>query len=189
MKKHDEGYVMILVVVVILVLSIVSAGLMSLGVTNMKSQAASVARMTDKYSAQGEIEKIVAVLSANATIQYNPVGTVAEDGTGEETEDNTVDTEQEKEMKKAAVADWIKTAADVSEATVEINEDQYSCTISLIRTSESGKTQIDCVLFLSGTITDETEEEIATNRTYAIAPEKAVYKSYIIDTTSEGGGG
>lgn len=188
MKKHEEGYVMILVVVVILVLSIVSAALMSLGVTNMKSQVASVERMQDKYSAQGEVEKVVAVLSTETTVEYDLMEAepeaVAEMEEG--TEDNTGDTEQKREMKKAAVADWIKTVTQLSEATVEINEDQYSCIISLSRTAESGKTQIDCKLFLSGTVTDVSEAEIG-NRVYEIKPAPVEYHSYEINTTSEGG--
>ena len=60
MKKHDEGYVMLLVVVVILVLSIVSASLMSMTVANLKNQRNSVNRMKEKYSAQGELEKEIA---------------------------------------------------------------------------------------------------------------------------------
>ena len=64
MKKHDEGYVMLLVVVVILVLSIVSAALMSMTVANLKNQRNSVNRMKEKYSAQGALEKQLATIAA-----------------------------------------------------------------------------------------------------------------------------
>ena len=62
-KKHDEGYVLIFVLVVIAVLSIVAISLMSGALRNLQAQKASVERMQAKYDAQGEVEKQIADMS------------------------------------------------------------------------------------------------------------------------------
>ena len=68
MKKHDEGYALVLVLVVVLVLNIAAVGLMTLTLNNLKTQRNLVDRMVDKYAAQGEIEKVVAQLNQMGTI-------------------------------------------------------------------------------------------------------------------------
>ena len=66
-KKHDEGYVLIFVLVVISVLSIVAISLMSGALRNLQAQKASVERMQDKYAAEGMIEITVATLKSQLT--------------------------------------------------------------------------------------------------------------------------
>jgi len=63
MKKHDEGYALVLVLVVIVVLGIVASALLGLSLRNLQSQTDSVDRMVAKYKAEGEIEIIVAQLN------------------------------------------------------------------------------------------------------------------------------
>lgn len=63
MKKRDEGYVLPLVLVVMVVLCLVAVSVMSFALNNYKSQQASVQRMQDQYAAQGEIEKVVAKIA------------------------------------------------------------------------------------------------------------------------------
>lgn len=64
MKKHNEGYSLVLVLVVLTVLSLVASFILSFSLRNLQSQTASVTRMQDEYKAAGEIEKIVAQLEA-----------------------------------------------------------------------------------------------------------------------------
>lgn len=66
MKKHDEGYVLAFVLVVMVVLCLVALSIMSISLRNLQNQQASIQRMEDKYAAQGAIEKVVAQLE-NAT--------------------------------------------------------------------------------------------------------------------------
>lgn len=68
MKKHDEGYVLAFVMVVILVLCIVAVSLMTASINNLKAQNAAVQRMVDKYAAQGVIEQVVSVIDSEITI-------------------------------------------------------------------------------------------------------------------------
>lgn len=59
MKKHDEGYALVLVLVVMIVMSLVVASVLALSLRNMQNQTASIQRMQDKYAAQGQIEKTI----------------------------------------------------------------------------------------------------------------------------------
>lgn len=60
MKKQNEGYVLPFVLVVTVVLCLVAVAVLSSALDNFTAQQDSIARMQDKYAAQGEIEKIVA---------------------------------------------------------------------------------------------------------------------------------
>lgn len=55
-KKHDEGYALVFVLVVMTVLSLISISLMTAALKNLQSQKTSVAQMEAKYEAQGEVE-------------------------------------------------------------------------------------------------------------------------------------
>lgn len=66
MKKHDEGYVLAFVLVVIVVLCLVAVSMMSISLRNVQTQTDSIVRMQDKYTAMGLIEKLNAVTNANA---------------------------------------------------------------------------------------------------------------------------
>ena len=63
MKKHNEGYAMVLVLVVITVLSLVAMAMMAASLRNLQNQQKSIERMEAKYAAQGEIEKEIAKLN------------------------------------------------------------------------------------------------------------------------------
>lgn len=62
MKKHNEGYSLVLVLVVLTLMSLVAAFILSFSLRNLQSQTAAVTRMQDEYKAAGEIEKVVAQL-------------------------------------------------------------------------------------------------------------------------------
>ena len=60
MKKHDEGYALVFVLVVMAVLGIVATTLMTGAMKNLQAQNTSLFQMQDKYEAAGKIEKFVA---------------------------------------------------------------------------------------------------------------------------------
>lgn len=62
MKKNNEGYVLVFVVVVMLVLALVATAVMTFSLHSLKSQQNSIQRTQDQYAAGGEIEKVVAKL-------------------------------------------------------------------------------------------------------------------------------
>lgn len=62
MKKHNEGYTLPLVMVVLLVLAIVAVTIMTTSMNNMLRQQGFIETMQDQYKAQGQIEAIVGQL-------------------------------------------------------------------------------------------------------------------------------
>lgn len=61
MKKHDEGYVLAYVTVVLLLFCLIASMILTSAMKNMNNQQNSIAQMKDKYVAQGMIEKVVAL--------------------------------------------------------------------------------------------------------------------------------
>ena len=61
-NKHNEGYTLPLVMVVLLVLAIVAVTIMTTSLKNMLRQQSFIDTMKAQYEAQGQIEQIVAQL-------------------------------------------------------------------------------------------------------------------------------
>ena len=64
MKKHNEGYTLVLVLVALVVLCMLSVTILSGALVNLERQKTTAGQLQDKYTAQGEIEKIYAGLEA-----------------------------------------------------------------------------------------------------------------------------
>lgn len=71
MKKHNEGYALPYVLVVFLIISLIAVSILSVSLNNLQSQKASIQRMEEQYVAQGEIEKVEALLG-NMLNKNNP---------------------------------------------------------------------------------------------------------------------
>ena len=61
MKKHDEGYALPFVLVVMTVLILIAMGVMGYAQRNLEAQKNSIVRMQEKYAAAAQIEQIYAV--------------------------------------------------------------------------------------------------------------------------------
>ena len=59
MKKHDEGYALILVLIVLTVLGLMASFMLSFSLQNVQTQQKYINRMQDQYAAAGEIEAII----------------------------------------------------------------------------------------------------------------------------------
>ena len=59
MKKHDEGYALILVLIVLTVLGLMASFMLSFSLQNVQTQRKYIDRMQDQYTAAGEIEAII----------------------------------------------------------------------------------------------------------------------------------
>ena len=62
MKKHNEGYTLPFVMVVLVVVSMVAVTIMTDAMQTLRTQERIIAQMQAQYEAQGEIEKIIARL-------------------------------------------------------------------------------------------------------------------------------
>lgn len=78
MKKHNEGYTLPLVMVVLLVLAIVAVTIMTTSMNNMLRQQKFIETMENQYAAQGEIEKAIAQLKAGGKVQVDIVPSTPE---------------------------------------------------------------------------------------------------------------
>ena len=72
MRKHNEGYALVLVLVVLIVLALLATVILGSAQRNLDAQKNSIEYMKCKYQAQGEIEKIVTTLEIQdeGTIGY-----------------------------------------------------------------------------------------------------------------------
>ena len=73
MKKHDEGYVLAYVTVVLLVFCLVATTILTGALQNLQNQQNAIAKMQDQYAAEGMIEQIVAQWSACVFAVDEPV--------------------------------------------------------------------------------------------------------------------
>lgn len=65
MRKHDEGYALVLVLVVLIVLGLLSTTILTGAQRNIEVHRSSVETMQNKYQAMGEIEKIIGALETH----------------------------------------------------------------------------------------------------------------------------
>lgn len=194
MKKHDDGYVLPFVLMVMIVLCILSTSLMTAALRNLKNQQKFTEQMVEKYAAEGEIEKIVAQLSREAyfkDLKYTPL---------EETE-----TEWPKEEEiKSDILDVIENLiienligedlVECSEVKITITDNEEAKYVSCILKVKSSKESliITAEIELSGAIVVQPPEDEVTSgdsgtaeKKYSISDLKLTYKSYEI---SRGGG-
>ena len=186
MRKNNEGYVLPFVLVVMIVLTIIATSLMTAALRNLQSQQKFTERMVDKYQAEGEIEKIVAMLSeknhfAELTVEKdNADPDLTPDPTEKSKLQLAVEAKLKDVMKVETVSckEWVNSSGNV-EFTVELKG--------------SGEvTEIVTTIQFSGELKEkETETPNASNGgtattvTYAIDNLKLSYNSYEIST---GGG-
>lgn len=60
MKKHDEGYVLAYVTVVLLVFCLVATVILTGALRNLQNQQNTITQMKDQYAAEGMIEQVMA---------------------------------------------------------------------------------------------------------------------------------
>lgn len=180
MKKHNEGYALVLVLVVMAVLTIVVTSVLSLSLRNLQAQQKSIQRMEDKYAAQGAIEIVVANLekvesvsgtsvtdALQAKIQELCKAVYGEGETGKKDPESNFD---------GSTSVDNPPSGDTSEKTFS-----YSFTV----TSQFDSVKIVCNLELSGKIKRNT----SGGDDFSITTPKVTYKSYEISKVEPVAGG
>ena len=160
MKKHNEGYALVLVLVVITVLSLVAMAMTAASLRNLQNQQKSIERMEAKYTAQGEIEKVIAQLDA----------LIKEDGSTQS-------------VKVSELNDKFDSALKLITTT---NQDEYFhidqyylLTLKAEATVKEKKVTVECEIRITGSIaTDEDDKQILLEPRW----------EYISYTITEGGG-
>lgn len=166
MRKHNEGYALVLVLVVLVVMCLLSATILASAQRNLTSQMSAVKHMRDKYLAQGKIEQIVGALEwlpADTEVVGIKIGTPLE----EASLDPQIPT---------------VTIATDENTTVEVMEHQHNDDVLKIQvTSKSGNVQIDCLLLL------QCDGVTGSGGAYMVLrPQGLSYSSYEISRTGGG---
>ena len=202
MKKHDDGYVLPFVLMVMIVLCIMSTSLMTAALRNLKNQQKFTEQMVEKYAAEGEIEKIVAQLSRE--VHFKDLKYELPEGTETEwPEDDEIKDEIKNEIKSDILViienliienligeDLVEYSGDKITITDNEEEKYVSCILKVKSSKESPI--ITAEIELSGAIVIQPPEDEVTSgdpgtteKTYSISDLKLIYKSYEI---SRGGG-
>lgn len=67
MKKHDEGYVLAYVTVILLLFCLIATMILTGAMKNMTNQQDTIQRMKDRYAAEGMIQKAVVQIQKGQT--------------------------------------------------------------------------------------------------------------------------
>lgn len=169
MKKHNGGYALPLVLVVMAVLCLIATAVLTNARQGLSSQRASIQRMQDKYAAQGAIEQVVAQITFRDGEAHSGFLTDLESlcagvyGTDAE-EDPHIIVRPNDEGEKLQI-----TVGD------EETDGSYAFTLE----SRYGSVQIACKLVIYGAV----EEVIQNNGTILclITPREMVYAEYAIE--------
>lgn len=60
MKKHDEGYVLAYITVILLLFCLIATMILTGAMKNMNNQQDTIQRMKDRYAAEGMIQQVIA---------------------------------------------------------------------------------------------------------------------------------
>lgn len=162
LKKDTGGYALLYVLVIVMVLVAISMMICTVALRNLQSQQAAVERMADKYAAQGEIEKIKAIMEEGISGEYdNPAKAYLEAIDGKTA---------------TAVITFSPTAEDVTATKSEI--------VASIKSAEedilvSAKVTIN-LTYDPHTYTDDAGNE---TKTYSIKSISTSFTFYTIETT------
>ena len=80
MRTYNEGYSLVLVLVVLTVIALLATFILSFSLSNLQNQQASLNRMQEEYAAAGEIEKSIVKLESQIDAEVEEITVVIDDG-------------------------------------------------------------------------------------------------------------
>lgn len=179
MRQSDGGYVLVYVVVVIVILCILVPAACSNSLQNLKAQQASIERMQQLYTAEGQIEQFVAEM-----LQRKPSGRVEDISKAEEA------------AQKAFSDQLVSIAGDISVVFTSPEDDKWNQLPCKVKT-EAANINIVIVAQIKANLTIVTEthykfnekgEKVVDYYSYKINGCTITYESYEISTTTAGEG-
>lgn len=178
MKKHNEGYVLAFVLIVVAVLALISTAVSTVAVRNMETQQAAVKLMQDKYEVEGQIEQVLANINSITTL--NP-------DTGESTK-----AEMEEQIKKFCLNTDVEIKPDANNADITVKEEEKTdFSYKFILTAEKGNQKVTSTVELKGKIIKNEEDDTCTiseqNVTYLEFETSTVETTASTTNPSEGG--
>jgi len=183
MKKHDEGYALVLVLVVMVVLCLVATSVLTIALNNLKKQEDSVARMKAKYEAQGKIEEFY------ANLQYDMINRTivpfSEDSGIEQISRYDISDDGLASINANGIVNSVTLNPDLDADTGELGDSIY---ITIIADGEYGdeKVYIICVLRLKSDGGIDVDKQTGV---YLFKNPSLSYSSYEVTTVAPGEGG
>lgn len=166
MKKHNEGYTLVLVMVVLIVLCLLVSYVLTFSLHNLRTQQTAALRVQDQYAAAGEIE--AAVVQLQAFIDKYPEEVILE-----VTQDSDAGTCTLTTQEASPYTVTFPGTADLKNGKLFLN-------------AQSGTARIDCTLQLTaGAFHEDQEREGVVTITKL---EGVEYLSYEMSTVKEGDG-
>lgn len=150
MKKHDEGYALVFVLIVMVVLSIVATTLMTGAMKNLQAQNTSLSQMQAKYKAQGEIEKAVQLICMESRLnsQTQPIPEEVEKillgglgPNGQHIPGVIAKIEQPSEA-----GEWVPQGVDWLDDALTWLEGDESCMLTLVATNSGVRIETEIIL-------------------------------------------
>lgn len=169
MKKHNEGYTLVLVMIVLVILCILSTYILSFSLKNISTQKAAVLRTQEQYAVMGEIEATVANLQVFA--EKYPEKTVTVEVTPKPEEGVFV----------------LSVTEDDNSKTDYVFPGTATCTddIEIALAAQSDSYRIACTLRFAGSV----NKVIQKPNTYTLSALSGVeYIDYDISMVTKGGG-
>ena len=167
MKKRNEGYTLVLVMIVLVILCLLSAYILSFSLKNINTQKTAALRMQDQYAVMGEIEATVTNLQV--FVEKYP---------------ETVTVEVTPKPEEGV---FVLTATEADNSKTEyVFSGTATCTdnIKIALVAQSDSCRIECTLQFAGTV----NRNLASG-TYTLRGLTGVeYVSYKISMVTEGGG-
>lgn len=186
MKRNDGGYVLVYVVVVIVILCLLVPAACANSLQNLKAQQASIERTRQLYEAEGQIERFVAEVKAQAE-------KLKTEGYPYDKSDTAVE-----EAEKAFAGKVVGIVREIDGSTMENEENfspawtaengEYRCKVTITSTAGAVTIRSDIAVSLTIQITETlVEKEDVSEWKYGYVIEKCTidYESYNISTTAE----
>ena len=176
MKKHNEGYTLPLVLVVMIIMCLIAVSVMSVALHNLQAQKTSITRMQDKYEAQGELEKALANLSGqltrNSSLDANEM--LEPTSAAEQVIIDALTDNGQSSYVKVLTASGVE-AVGKKLLWTEKPDGALSCIVALCAQDPEGQIEIRCSVFLEDVLTKKDGGAI-----YFYNSPEIVYTSYEI---------
>lgn len=163
MKKHNEGYTLVLVMVVLIVLCLLVSYVLTFSLHNLRTQQTAALRVQDQYAAAGEIE--AAVVQLQAFIDKYPEEVILK-----VTQDSDAGTCTLTTQEASPYTVTFPGTADLKNGKLFLN-------------AQSGTARIDCTLQLTADAFHEDSGGITITKLEGVE-----YLSYEMSTVKEGDG-
>lgn len=194
MKKHNEGYALIFVLVVLAVLFVIVSLILPTTIRNHEAQLRSIQTMKDKYEAQGAIEMLVAKLENwDKEEEWYKIAILEEElRTLREQKSNKIINEAQSKINEAGTYkleyDVTASAGKGELISLDGTEGVWLFVFPFEISSTYGSAKVTCEMTLTEIFKVAKRDDAAGAEVYVPTPYLASYVVYDISRIETGGG-